>query len=477
MEAFTCTHFSLAGRPAVVAALVEGLKIEVATKTKLNALLKWEDVLGANMARSGGLVSSISERMPLVVHTFEKARNGKRRSGTVILEVSKGVDQQDIDHWINIIAYFADPTRPAAAAVPSSIDDILQNTPNKRKFLVLINPISGKGKGEKLFEKIEHLFAQANIEVTKVLTERAGHATELGKAFDHSVYDVLVVVGGDGIAYEVVQGLMDRPDWADAIQTPLALLPSGGGNGLAKSLTEIAGEAYGFEGSTYLLLKGRANPLDLATFRSKTKTTYGFLSLSWAFCADADAESEKFRFAGSLRFTLSAVAKILSGQTWPGSFSYLDASETDKVPQYWDDDAKANAASPTLTLLPPSAEDATPVTWKTIEGDFSLFWAMNVAWAASDMCPTPGADPNDGYFYALVVPGKISKSEYMGMLLSVENGSHVQRPCVQIIKTRAFQVQAPSTDLMMADGERFEGGFCQVEVHRGLGRIMSISKA
>ncbi|KAF0691775.1 Aste57867_17046 [Aphanomyces stellatus] len=478
METLTCTHFSLAGRPATVTALAEGLKIEVPTKIKHNVLLAWADVLGANTTRQGsGLLSGVSDRMPLVVHTFEKARNGKRRASSIVLEVAKAVDQQDIDQWIKIIAYFANPMRPVATtAMPASIDDVLQNEPKKRKFLVLINPVSGQGKAEKLFKKVDSLFAHANIDVTKVLTDRAGHATDAATTFDYTTYDALVVVGGDGLAYEVVQGLMGRADWAAAIQSPLGILPAGGGNGLAKSLTEAAGETYCFENCAYLLLKGQSQPLDLASLRNKTETCYCFLSLSWAFMADVDSESEKYRFAGSQRFALAAVGKILSGKNWSGSFSYLEEMADDEPPQYWDAHAAGEAAAPTLSLLPPSPDDPTPKTWKTIEGDFSLFWAMNVAWAGEDGCVAPSADPNDGYMYAVIAPGKITKGDYMGLLLSVESGGHVQKPFVQVIKTRAFEVRVPESDLMMADGERFEGGFCQVEVHRGLGRVLRIAK-
>lgn len=35
---------------------------------------------------------------------------------------------------------------------------------------------------------------------------------------------------------QVVNGLMDRPDWEKAIQTPVGILPGGSGNGLAASV-------------------------------------------------------------------------------------------------------------------------------------------------------------------------------------------------------------------------------------------------
>lgn len=45
------------------------------------------------------------------------------------------------------------------------------------------------------------------------------------------------MVGGDGIVFEVVNGLFQRPDWEKALnELPLGVIPCGSGNGLAKSI-------------------------------------------------------------------------------------------------------------------------------------------------------------------------------------------------------------------------------------------------
>lgn len=40
---------------------------------------------------------------------------------------------------------------------------------------------------------------------------------------------------------QVVNGLMERPDWADAMKKPLCILPGGSGNALAASINYYAG--------------------------------------------------------------------------------------------------------------------------------------------------------------------------------------------------------------------------------------------
>lgn len=85
-------------------------------------------------------------------------------------------------------------------------------------------------------------------------------------------WDALVVMSGDGLIHEVrpsqgrlglgrgagvgwgklprlrppvlqqvVNGLMERPDWETAIQKPLCSLPAGSGNAVAASLNHYAG--------------------------------------------------------------------------------------------------------------------------------------------------------------------------------------------------------------------------------------------
>ena len=48
----------------------------------------------------------------------------------------------------------------------------------------------------------------------------------------------VVVIGGDGILYEVINGLMERPDWESLFpELKLGIIPCGSGNGLAKSIS------------------------------------------------------------------------------------------------------------------------------------------------------------------------------------------------------------------------------------------------
>ena len=82
-------------------------------------------------------------------------------------------------------------------------------------------------------------------------TERAGHATEIVKERDLSSYGVIASLSGDGLLHEIIQGLLNRPDWKQTSTMPVALLPAGSGNGMATSL-----KIKNLESAVFNLIKG-----------------------------------------------------------------------------------------------------------------------------------------------------------------------------------------------------------------------------
>jgi sphingosine kinase len=150
--------------------------------------------------------------------------------------------------------------------------------------------------------------------------EYANHARELVKSLNVDEYRGILVVSGDGLVYEVINGLMERPDWQKAIRIPFGQLPGGSANALACSIAYLANEP--FEGLSleqfasncaFNMSKSLGRATDLCTYELCNKSVvHSFLSFEWAIVADVDSESEKYRFLGALRFTLGAVKRILS---------------------------------------------------------------------------------------------------------------------------------------------------------------------
>lgn len=77
----------------------------------------------------------------------------------------------------------------------------------EHRWFVIVNPVSGGGKGLEDFPKISHLLRENGIEHDPVFTEHRHHATELTVEAANRGYRKIIVVGGDGTLNEVVNGL------------------------------------------------------------------------------------------------------------------------------------------------------------------------------------------------------------------------------------------------------------------------------
>ena len=75
------------------------------------------------------------------------------------------------------------------------------------KYRLIVNPAAGGGTAGQSIPDIERRLRESGIEFDLVQTERPWHAVELAETAASEV-DVVVAVGGDGTANEVLNGLM-----------------------------------------------------------------------------------------------------------------------------------------------------------------------------------------------------------------------------------------------------------------------------
>nr|XP_006812074.1 PREDICTED: sphingosine kinase 2-like [Saccoglossus kowalevskii] len=199
--------------------------------------------------------------------------------------------------------------------------------PSVKKLLLLVNPHSGKGKAVTLFrERVVPLLGESGINYHHIITEYQGHAQDIVKNLNLKEWDGIIIVSGDGLLYEVINGIMERPDRDEAIKTPVGILPCGSGNALSAALlmepmTNIVLHC------TFLMLKGRPQPMDLVVVQNATTTMYSFLSVCWGIVSDVDIESEKFRRLGPPRFTIGAATRIAKLRSYRGKLSFLKAED------------------------------------------------------------------------------------------------------------------------------------------------------
>lgn len=112
-----------------------------------------------------------------------------------------------------------------------------------RKFLIIINPFSGSGKAPKIFKnQITPILNDNGCCYEVVTTCRRNEAFDYVKNCPNLFsWDSITVVSGDGLLFEVFNGLMARDDWEKAVKMPVGIIPGGSGNGLAASIEFYSG--------------------------------------------------------------------------------------------------------------------------------------------------------------------------------------------------------------------------------------------
>ncbi|XP_015806081.3 sphingosine kinase 2 [Nothobranchius furzeri] len=220
--------------------------------------------------------------------------------------------------------------------------------PRSRRLLLLVNPFSGRGQAMQWCQThILPMIREANISYNLIQTERQNHARELIRDIPLLEWDGIIIVSGDGLLHEVINGLMERPDWEQAIKTPVGILPCGSGNALAGSINHYAGYDMCLReplllNCCFLLCRGGVRPMDLVSVTTSPalannsshaaapRRLFSFLSVAWGFVSDVDIESERYRGLGSARFTLGTLVRIASLRSYKGRLSFLPPSDVTK---------------------------------------------------------------------------------------------------------------------------------------------------
>jgi len=76
------------------------------------------------------------------------------------------------------------------------------------KYFVIVNPISGRGLGEKSIPQIKSSLRESGLDLILVRTKRKWHAAELAEGAARDGYDVIVCASGDGTINESINGIM-----------------------------------------------------------------------------------------------------------------------------------------------------------------------------------------------------------------------------------------------------------------------------
>jgi sphingosine kinase len=367
----------------------------------------------------------------------------------------------------------------------------------RKRIKLIINPFGGKGKALKYWtNEIEPIFRAARCEVEVVHTTHQAHAEEIGEDIDIDKFDVVACCSGDGVPYEIWNGLARKKNARTALaKVAVVQLPCGTGNALSVNCNGTSSPSK----AALAVVKGVSTSIDLASITQGEKRTLSFLSQALGIVAESDLGTESLRWLGDARFTVGFLKRLLRKTVWPCEIAVgveiadkteiqrdyrlsLEQSASRPIPPTSSSDSAAAAADVGDREdegLPPlrygTVHDDLPIGWElTPFPNLGNFYSGNMPFMAADANFFSFARINEGMLDLVTIRGDIRMYKSIAMLLSVGEGKLWQHTDVTYRKVSGFRVIPKQKEGYFAvDGERLPFQPFQVEVHKGLGTTLT----
>ena len=271
-----------------------------------------------------------------------------------------------------------------------------------RDFVLIANPISGKGKGTAVAEKAYQQLTAKGWKGRLELTTQSGDANRIAREAVENRAHWIIACGGDGTIHEIVNAIAEKPDMV------LGVLPCGKGNDFAGALKIPADPAEAIN----ILLNGTTYQVDLGKIGARyfdTIVTCGYDAEVSRRVAEGDAP-----FSGTASYVYTALRTL---------FSYES-----------------------LTVH--------------LEGDFGAYEGK-ILLTATGITPmygggmkiVPEAIIDDGLFDVCIIES-VPRRTVLRMLISIFWGGHTAHRAVRIHRTKLLSIETDPPVLLYADGEQ-----------------------
>ncbi len=301
--------------------------------------------------------------------------------------------------------------------------------PRPRSFLIIYNPVAGRGRGERMVLELADLLEHRGLPSTTHATTGRGDAERAAASAiaEHRGTGTICVVacGGDGTMQEVANAVAR----ADSDEAVMGVAPAGRCNDFARGLgigkrPERIGE---------ILTDGVPTPVDLGRVGQRLFCTIAAIGFDAAVS----------RFVNDMRMPLRGPVAYVYG-TLRVLFRYK---------------------TPELRLRG---------DFDDYDGPVFMAASANTPWYGGAMKIAPDASPFDGKLDVCVVT-RIKKRRALGMLRTVMGGKHLRLPEVRLLRTRRFTAEVIDRNHRVevwADGEPIGALPTTVEIAPAAVRIM-----
>lgn len=194
------------------------------------------------------------------------------------------------------------------------------------RFFVIVNPAAGGGRCGKLAPAALERIRQAGVDLETVQTTRAGEATLLARDAYALGYRNFLAVGGDGTAYEIVNGVF--PDAVTRGRVTLGFLPLGTGNSFLRDFT-----SRGVEHTIEAIQQNRRRACDVIRLRHQDGEIYFINMLNLGFAADAgELANRRFKRWGTTSYIFGVLGTLAGLKCLPFPHRLPEADDWDRRP-------------------------------------------------------------------------------------------------------------------------------------------------
>ena len=268
-------------------------------------------------------------------------------------------------------------------------------------WALVINPVSGQGKGATIGTYVAGFLNQKSIDYTIVTGNSSVALTDHLATFieKNPNCDGVIAVGGDGLLHIVLQKVVPA-------QIPFTIIPAGTGNDFVRTL--------GWD------LENVDQQLERVTTTPPTSIDLGLVDGEW------------FGAILSTGFD-SVVNEKANTMQWPKGPMKYNAAIAIELPRF-----KPRHYEITL-------DD------RTISTEAMLIAVSNGRSYGGGMLVCPNASITDGSFDVMVLH-PVSKIEFLKVFPKVFAGTHVTHPAVEILRSTTVKIESKA--VAYADGER-----------------------
>jgi YegS/Rv2252/BmrU family lipid kinase len=281
-----------------------------------------------------------------------------------------------------------------------------------RKVKLILNPMADMGRAWKTANDLRPIAQEFPGELTWSGTVYPTHAIELARQAAEEGYDMVVAMGGDGTAHEVMNGLMQVPENKRPI---MGIVPIGSGNDFAYSMGITKKSAHAL---AHALKAENIETVDIGKMTDEHgRTEYFDNTIGIGFDAVVTIRSHKLPIVKGFLMYLTAVIQTIILNHNPASVKI----ETDT--ESWE------GVTHMVTLCNGPREG----------GGFML---------------SPNSKNNDGKMEYVIV-NKVSRGMMFRLVPEFMNGTHMRFKQISMGEFKKFTLSSDLPLYIHADGEIF----------------------